>query len=68
MVYLIWVAEKATAHDGREHSDINSITLLLTVNDVAIPAKKADLAIAIHNSRSVASPTYNTIRKKNPTM
>jgi hypothetical protein len=52
----------------RQYSDINSITLLPTVNDVAIPVKKADLAVAIHASRPAASVIYDSIRRKNPTM
>jgi hypothetical protein len=40
--------EPSDFEDWLWNSDINSITLLPTVNDVAIPVKKADLAVAIH--------------------
>jgi hypothetical protein len=34
-----------------QYSDINSATLLPTVNDIPIPVKKADLAVAIHSTK-----------------
>ncbi|KAL5347667.1 hypothetical protein ACLOAV_007076 [Pseudogymnoascus australis] len=51
-----------------QYSDINSATLLPTVNDIAIPVKKADLAVAIHSAKPAASMIYESIRKQNPAM
>ncbi|KFZ19777.1 hypothetical protein V501_00510 [Pseudogymnoascus sp. VKM F-4519 (FW-2642)] len=51
-----------------QYSDINSTTLLPTVNDIAIPVKKADLAVAIHSAKPAASMIYESIRKQNPAM
>ncbi|ELR10086.1 hypothetical protein GMDG_04486 [Pseudogymnoascus destructans 20631-21] len=51
-----------------QYSDINSATLLPTVNDFAIPVKKADLAVAIHSAKPAASMIYESIRKQNPAM
>lgn len=51
-----------------QHSDINSKRLLPQVNDTAIPAKKADLAIALSNTNQDVRALYHKIRTKEPTI
>jgi len=52
----------------RQHSDINSKRLLPQVNDTAIPAKKADLAIALSNTHQDIRAFYLKIRTKELTI
>jgi hypothetical protein len=40
---------------------LNSITLLPTVSDVAIPVKKADLAVAIHSAKNSKEKSNNEV-------
>ena len=54
--------------DRSQYSDINSPTLLPHVHNTAIPAKKADLVVAISAHAVATAPLYIALRTSDPTI